>query len=457
MLVMKFGGTSVANAERMRVVCALVAERRHRDPVVVVSAMAGVTDQLIEGVGFALERDGEARNRLVAELGERHLRTLTELALEPAEHERVAAEIETILDNLDRIYYGISILGEATARSRDAVLERGERLSSQILAAALTRMGTAATWVDARQVMRTNAQHGQAAPDRTELKSLASKHVCAIVAEGRVPVIAGFVGATKDGVPTTLGRGGSDFSAALFGVAVGAEEVQIWTDVDGMMTADPRIAPRARVIARVPFDEAAELAYFGAKVLHPATLRPAIEGGIPVRIKNTLRPQAKGTEITAPHGDKDGITAVATKKGISLVTISSPRMLGAHGVLARIFSLFDQRKTPVDLVATSEVSVSLTVDDVSELEAIREDLTQNFQVRQVDGCAIVSVVGRGILTQHGIAARVFHAVRDLNVLMISVGASDINVSFVVRENDAARAVTALHAEFFETDDVAEGE
>jgi aspartate kinase len=251
-------------------------------------------------------------------------------------------------------------------------------------------------------------------------------------------------------VATTLGRGGSDWSASIIGAVLRAEEIQIWTDVDGILTVDPRVVPGARAIPEVSFDEAAELAYFGAKVLHPATIKPAIEKGIPVRILNSLRPAAPGTLITATARVEEGEPrALVFKKGISVILIAQPRMLMAHGFVARVFDVFARHRTPVDLIATSEVSISLTVDDPSTLPAVEADLATLGDVRVFRGMAIVSVVGRGFLRRSGLAGRVFQALHDVNVVMISFGASDVNVSFVVAEDEAEKAVRLLHREFFE--------
>ncbi len=271
-----------------------------------------------------------------------------------------------------------------------------------------------------------------------------------LLEQGAVPLLPGFIGATAAGVATTLGRGGSDWSASLFGALLDAEEIQIWTDVDGMLTVDPRVVPAARPVPEVSFAEAAELAYFGAKVLHPATIRPAVDKGIPVRVLNTLNPAAPGTRIVADAAGAIGSPrALAFKKGLHVVLIREPRMLGAHGFLARVFEVFALHRTSVDLIATSEVSVSLTVDEPSSLPAIQADLAELGEVQVLPDMAIVSVVGRGFVQQPGLAARIFGALRSINVVMISFGASDVNLSFVVSEADADPAVRALHAAFFE--------
>lgn len=443
---MKFGGTSVADAERLRSAARLVAESRERCPVVVVSAVAGVTDGLVCAVARAA--DGVSAAPLLADLAGRHESIVTELVADADVRASLAEEIGRVFSSLGELCSAIAALGEATPRARDAVVSRGEYLSSRLLVAALAAQDCPAEWVDPAHVILTDAEHGGAHPDAGEIRTRARAHVAPVVDAGRVPVMGGFVGATRHGITTTLGRGGSDFTAALLGAALEAEEVQVWTDVDGMMTADPRVVAGARVLPSIPHDEAAELAYFGAKVLHPATIRPAVEAGIPVCVRNSLRPEAPGTRVTAVSGEPGRLRAVAAKKGISVLTLSSPRMLMAHGVLARIFEVFERHRTSVDLVATSEVSVSLTVDDADRLESICEELSTSFTVQREDGLAIVSLVGRGILGTEGIAARLFSAVRHVNVRMISVGASDINASFVVAGGDADRAVTAVHDEFF---------
>lgn len=445
---MKFGGTSVGSAERIRALAERVRERQAERPVVVVSALSGVTDQLIRGARLALAHD-PAADGLVPELRARHERAAHELLPEGAARDRVLAHVAACSEELRVVYTGVHYLEDLTARSLDAISAMGERLSAEIVAAALAERGLPAEAVDARRLLVTDDAFGRAVPDMDATRSNVQGTLVPLVEAGRIPVLGGFIGATAKGVTTTLGRGGSDWSAAIFGALLPAREIQIWTDVDGMMTLDPRVFPRARVIPEVSFDEAAELAYFGAKVLHPATIKPAVERGIPVRILNSLNPGAPGTRITrdAP-GDQGEPRAIAFKKGISVVQVSQPRMLMAHGFVARVFEVFARHRTPVDLIATSEVSISLTVDQPDTLAAIRQDLETLGDVRILPGNAIVSVVGRGFLKRPGLAGRIFSALRDVNVLMISFGASDVNLSCVVAEADAERAVRGLHHEFF---------
>ena len=360
------------------------------------------------------------------------------------------APLGSLLTELKTIYTGVQYLGELTPRSLDAISACGERLSCEIVATALEAAGIPARSVDARGLLVTDDSYGRAQPIMDETAVRVRELLRPLVAHAIVPVVAGFVGSTRDGVTTTLGRGGSDWSAAVIGALLPAEEIQIWTDVDGMLTVDPRLIPAARVISEVSFEEAAELAYFGAKVLHPATIKPAVERGIAVRVLNSLNPTAPGTLVTdGPEGLLGEPRAIAFKKGITVVLISQPRMLMAHGFVARVFEVFDKHRTAVDLIATSEVSISATVDDPERLAPIQSELAQLGEVRILRNMAIVSMVGRGFVRRAGLAARVFQALRSVNVVMISFGASDVNLSFVVAEADAERAVRLLHSEFFE--------
>lgn len=461
MLVMKFGGTSVGSAERFNDVFALVLQARKKDAsgvVVVLSAMSGVTNGLIDAANKALARDLPGALQNLDAIEKKHTDTISAL-LPSADHEsiRVALveEIKGILDELKILLKGISYLGELTKRSLDAVSGIGELLSSKVFAAYAQSKGMQAAWINAREFMITDDEFGRANPLWDEITSLARAKVLPYLKNAGVLVTQGFIGATKDGAFTTLGRGGSDYSAAIIGVALQSDEIQIWTDVDGMLTADPRVVPEAKVIDEVSFQEASELAYFGAKVLHPLTIKPAVEKNIPVKILNTMRPDRPGTLIRSmtEQGATTGngtaaICAIASKKNITAVFISSPKMLMAHGFLARVFAVFDRYRTPIDLIATSEVSVSLTTDRQDELGEIKEALAEYGDVKIQPGVAIVTVVGRQFRDQSGIAGQVFDALRNINIIMISGGASDINLSFVVYNEDADRAVQQLHKAFF---------
>jgi aspartate kinase len=449
-IVMKFGGTSVGSPERIRALGERVRERLERRPVVVVSALSGVTDLLVRGAQLALVRDSDYEG-VIYEVLERHHRATRDLVAGGPVLKRLLDHLDLVTAELRALYTGVYHLAELTARTLDAISGIGERLSYEIVAAALDASGIPSQAVDARGVIVTDETFGRATPFMDDTRVAAARTLPPLIDAKKVPVLPGFIGRTRKGVATTLGRGGSDWSAAVVGAALDAEEIQIWTDVDGMMTVDPRLVPSARVIPEVSFDEAAELAYFGAKVLHPATIKPAVERGIPVRVLNSLNPSAPGTLIAGrlEGAEKGEPRAIAFKKGIAIILIAQPRMLMAYGFVARVFEVFDRHRTPVDLIATSEVSISLTVDDPEAVPAVEDELGRLGEVEVLRHMAIVSVVGRGFSRHPGLAARVFQTLREVNVAMISFGASDVNFSFVVAEGDAERAVRLLHHEFFE--------
>jgi aspartate kinase len=339
-------------------------------------------------------------------------------------------------------------MGEFTPRATDAVSALGERLSSLVVAAEFRRFGMDAAHVDSRQVIVTDRRHSQAAPLFAPTNSKLQAVIPALAAK-QVVVMGGFIGSTEDGVTSTLGRGGSDYTASIVGAGINAEEIQIWTDVDGMLTADPTVMPGGHRVKICSFSEAAELAYFGAKVLHPATVLPAIEKNIPVRILNSRRAESPGTLIVKnPPASTTPIRSIACKKNITLVNIVSTRMLMAHGFLRRIFEVFDRFETPVDMLATSEVSVSLTIDNTRSLEAILGELEAFAEVSVQHNQAIVCMVGENIQQSQNVAGRAFTALNGVKPRMISEGASQLNLSLVVDGTDLVRAVELLHAEFF---------
>jgi aspartate kinase len=361
----------------------------------------------------------------------------------------VDEEVDAHFHELAELVKGLAVMGELTPRATDAISSYGERISSVIVAAYFRNAGMSAVHVDSRCVIVTDGRHMQAAPLFPESNAKLAAEIPPLAQE-HVVVMGGFIGATEDGITTTLGRGGSDYTASIVGAGIGAEEIQIWTDVDGMLTADPTILPGGYRVETCSFAEAAELAYFGAKVLHPATVLPAIEKNIPVRILNSRRPEVEGTLIVAdaPPGTAP-IRSIACKKNITLVNIVSTRMLMAHGFLRRIFEIFDRFETPVDMLATSEVSVSLTIDNTRALAAIREQIEEFAEVSVEENHAIVCLVGENIRKLPGTASRVFAALKDIDVRMVSQGASLLNISLVVASGDLHRAVESLHREFFE--------
>jgi aspartate kinase len=448
MIVMKFGGTSVEDARAIERLEAIVRGRLEQHPVVVVSAMSKVTDGLLAIAALAGQSRVEEALASSRALRERHYAAASEL-LGTGLFTGFHAELETEFDSLDDLLKGIAAVGELTARTLDNVVSFGERLSSKLVTAALSAKGLDATHVDSRQCIVTDDSFTKAIPDFEATNLILEKLVKPLLEHKRVPVMGGFIAANVNGITTTLGRGGSDFSAAIIGAGLGAERIEIWTDVDGMMTTDPNLCKHACRIKHISFEEAAELAYFGAKVLHPATLLPAIRKNIPVQVLNSRNPANEGTRITArAPRSKNLFRAIAAKKRITIVDVVATRMLMAHGYLRQIFEVFDRHKCPVDMVSTSEVSISLTVDSNEAIPAIAEDLRKIADVKYEGRKAIICLVGENIRAQRGIAAEVFGAVPDLNVRMISQGASEINISFVIEEDDVPWVVERLHQKFF---------
>lgn len=449
---MKFGGTSVGTAARMEEVLSIVSAEKTRgsQPVVVLSAMSGVTNLLIEGAQKALSRDLPAAARVCEELRRKHLEVVSALfSADQTTKASLGAELEQHLENLSVLYKGVSYLGELSKRSLDAISGLGELLSSRILSALAQSKGYESVYLDARAIILTSDDFGKARPLWDKLIPVCQEKMQEHLNKNRIIFTQGFIGSTTDGISTTLGRGGSDYSASVFGVALNAAEIQIWTDVDGMMSADPRVVKSAKVLSEVSFQEAAELAYFGAKVLHPMTIHPAVEKNIPVRILNTMNPGYPGTLIKAQvSADNDLIRAVAAKKNITAIYLSSPNMLMSHGYLAKVFEIFDRHKIAVDLISTSEVSIALTIDSPADLSGLERELSEYAEVQISREVSIVSVVGRQFREQTGIAGRVFKALSEIPILMISGGASDINLSFVVPGSQSDLAVRNLHDEFF---------
>jgi aspartate kinase len=382
-------------------------------------------------------------------LRDRHLR-VAGVIVGAAERDEVEQFIRKEFAELERIGGALSVLREVTPRWLDAIAAAGEIVSSRIVSAALTSHGLAASWVDARDVMVTSKEHTAAAPLFAETDAALARRVDPLLASRRIPVIGGFVGAAPDGVTTTLGRGGSDYSAAIIGAGLGATEIQIWTDVDGMLTADPRVVRDVRVVPHLSFAEASELAYFGAKVLHPATIQPAVAKNIPVRILNSMRPQdAMGTLITRDRPAGSGpLTAVASKKNVTVVDITSTRMLMAHGFLKRIFEVFEQHRTSVDVVTTSEVSVSVTLDDARRVPEIMAALADVADVTCEDRMAIICAVGEGLQTDPTFVSHLLEAVGGIPIRMVSQAAARRNVTLVINEADLEPALARVHARFF---------
>lgn len=449
MIVCKFGGTSVSDAGAIRRAASIIRSRLDRQPIAVVSALGGATNVLIALAEQAGRGQLIGAMRAVQTLRERHLNEAAALLGDGEDANEVTAELSGMFDELASLAEALSVLGHVTPRSLDTVAAFGEQLSSIMVTAAFLREGIPAEHVDARKVMITDDQFMRAEPQPDAIAEAARQHLLPIVREGRVPVLGGYIGSSiKGGITTTLGRGGSDYSASLIGAALKADGIEIWTDVDGMLTADPRVVPAARAIDQVGFEEASELASFGAKVLHPYTIAPAVRIGIPVCVLNSRKPNGKGTLITF-DAPKRPVTAIAGKSAVTLVKVRSPRMLLTEGFLRELFAIFERHKTSVDVVATSEVSVSVTVDDGSRLEELVGDLRQLGDVAVERNRGIVALVGAALSEGGTAMSRALAAIGDTRLYMLSLSATGINLTMVVDGDEVNPLMQRLHAEFFE--------
>ena len=453
-VVMKFGGTSVEDSAAILRTAAIVAGRLRAglNPIVVVSAMSKVTDTLLKAAAAVGKNDREGALGLTDSLRTRHLSTAAELVT----GDRLTSlqlNIHHDFDALDDLLRGISAVGELTPRTSDHVVSFGERLSSLIITAAFAEQSIAgAQHIDARTVILTDGHYGKATPNERAIENALTAQVLPLLDLGKVPVLGGFIGSC-DGITTTLGRGGSDYTAALIGGALHAGAIEIWTDVNGIMTTDPRIVPEALRVKTISFEEAAELAYFGAKVLHPATILPAVQKNIPVYVLNSRNAENEGTKITAtPPPCASPFKSIAAKKQLTIIDIVASRMLLAHGFLKAVFDVFDKHGCAIDMVATSEVSISVTVDSRQALPAICEELSRIADVKCEGNKALICLVGEDIRGQAGISGQVFSAISHVNVRMISQGASEINMSFMINEEDVEEAVRSLHRKFFAAPD-----
>ena len=444
MIVMKFGGSSVANPEVIDRVLDIASREIGRGIVLVASAMGKTTDRLVAAKEAAMLGDLEGSKAMLDDLHAYHRET-AEAFLTGEFREAALGRIGGYFTELRSLVHGLALLRECTPRSSDAVLSFGELLSTAIIASRARERGIACELSDSREFMITTEDFTGAVP-RYDLANPRMREVLR-PRPGHLVIAQGFIGRTETGVTTTLGRGGSDFTATIIGAALDAEEVQIWTDVNGIMTCDPRIVPEARTVARISYEEAAELAFFGAKVVHPSTIQPAVEKGIPVLVKNTRDPEGRDTVITRID-EENGILALAGKKNITLVTVVSSRMLNAHGFLRRIFAVFERHRTCVDLVATSEVSVSMTIENTANLDGILRELSEIGAAHAEQDKAILCLVGRGLWKEPSFLVKAFGALGDIPVRMISLGSSDINLSLVVPGKMMDNALRALHEAFF---------
>ncbi len=441
MIVMKFGGTSVQDASAISQLVEIV-KARPGSRLVVVSALSKVTDGLLKVAQLCEQGDLPGAEKQVDELRLRHLHVGRELGLSAMQIE----PIEKWFQQLRHLAASLAALGEVSPRSKDLLASFGELSSSCLVHGAFIQRGVNAAWADSRKLVATDSEFMSAQVDWEKTAANVQAQLLPLLQE-QVVVAQGFIAADPKGHTTTLGRGGSDFSGAIYGATLKAEKVEIWTDVNGILSTDPRVVPNAKTIRQVHFLEAAEMAYFGAKVLHPATIYPALKQKIPVWVLNSKNPADSGTEITFDQNSPAGVRGIAFKNNITVVNIHSSRMLGAHGFLKSVFDVFARHKLSVDLISTSEVNVSLTLDPNSDMDALQRakaELNAFADVEITSGRAMISVIGRGIRDTAGLAAKIFTEIKNINVQMISMGASELNISFVVTSDQSVETVQRLH-------------
>jgi len=459
---MKFGGTSVGDATCIRRSAEIVANAsREHSVAVVVSAMSGVTNRLIDAAYQAKRGDRDAGKTLAEALHRQHFEALAMLVSNEKSRMQVQHRIEEILGEGSRLYEGTALLRELTPRTLDSISSLGERLCAPVVSAALCDLGVASSAVEATELIVTDSFHGGAEPQADATRQRSHARIGPMLSAGQVPVVTGFIGATADGVLTTLGRGGSDYSATILGAALDAEEIIIWTDVEGVLTADPRLVSEARTIPEISYREAAELAYFGAKVLHPKTLRPVLPAGIPVWIRNSFAPEKPGTKITQ-HGRSigGGVKALTAIRDVALISVGGPGIVGVPDVVGRTFSTTAQLRAEVLLISqsSSQNDICFIVAKAhaqGTLEALRREFAQDLAHQVVEhitmdaNIAIVAVVGENMRGTPGVAGRTFHALgrEGVNIIAIAQGSSETNISFVVSDQSVKPALLATHREF----------
>jgi aspartate kinase len=448
---MKFGGSSVADAERIKAAARIVGDRRELSPVVVVSALAGVTDLLIEAVEAACAGERDRLDPILADLERRHRWALAGAVEDASRRHHLSLEVDGMFEELRQRIRSIRILGEGTPRAADAVMAHGEMLSARIVATAFEDLDLPGRWIDSRDVVITNERFGEAEPDLDLVSERAARVLGAVTASGGIPVLGGFVGSTPDGDTTTLGRGGSDTTAAVVGSAMGAEEIQIWTDVDGLMSADPALVPEARTLPLVSFAEAAELAFYGARVLHPDSIRSAVERRIPVRVLNSLRPEAEGTLIVEGEGDagSSALASVASRRGICVARVTGRRMRVDADFRARVVRAFGDAGLECDLVLSSELAICLVLSAEPPLDVVQRSLGVDVSIDIERDLAIICVVGSGLEHSGRFRALVLSALADFEPEMVALGASRASLAAIVRQAELEDAVRGLHARFVE--------
>lgn len=447
-IVMKFGGTSVEDANAIRRVIQIVRQRLRHKPVVVISALSDVTDQLLAAGKSAALGQLPAAEDCAHRMQSRHEQVVLE-STDPTTSPELRAELESDFQQLHQVLRSIASAGELTPRLQDQLLGLGECIASRIVEAAFARAGCDTAWVDAKACIVTDSAHTQATPLWDETNQRLQAVLLPLLAQGKIPFLGGFIGATRDGIPTTLGRGGSDFTASIVGAALQSARIEIWTDVDGILTTDPKICPDARRVPSMSFEEAADLAYFGAKVLHPAAIAPAMRKNIPVWVVNSRNPEGKGTEIIANPGDECSLKAITARNGVTVVDVEAVRWF-APELLREIFDVFERHHYGLDFLSSSRGSLSLLVTSTEALPKIAEELKGLATVRWEAEKTLVCLVGEKVRRQPEIASQVFRALADVDLRMICQGASERNISFLVDEKEAQDSVRKLHRIFFQS-------
>ena len=446
---MKFGGTSVANFEAITRTIFIIGGRLDQKPVVVVSALSKVTDLLYKISDAAAAKDLPQTRELLCQLRKRHIDLTEELLAQSMLKEEAVARVNELCDSLEGIAMAVCSLGELSDRNKAVIISTGEYLSSTIISYAMNAKGIRTKWIDARSMMITSESYLKGEPDMDAIAATVPGVVAEAYQGMNAVITQGFVGVTSEGRPTVLGRGGSDYSASLIGMAVDAEKIEIWTDVDGVRTADPRYVPNTKSLEQISFEEAAEMAHFGAKVLHPLTIEPAVKKNIPIYVLNSMNPSGKGTAILRNELIEDGVKSVSFKENIRVINIFSTKMINTSGFLRRVFEIFSESKVSVDLISTSEANISVTVDASQNIDAVVAELSEFADVIVDDDKSQVSVIGKNIVKLNGMLKKTFTPLKKCNVYMISQGASFVNISFVVDREELNEVVCGLHHHLFE--------
>ena len=449
MIVMKFGGTSVANFEAITRTIFIIGGKLDQKPVVVVSALSKITDLLYAISDAASANDVATTTELLGQLRKRHVDLTEELLAQSVLKDEAVAKVNELCDGLDKIAMAVCSLGELSDKNKAIIISTGEYLSSTIIAYAMNSKGIKTRWVDSRTMMVTNKSYLKAEPNVEAISQLAPGLVAEAYEGMDAIIMQGFVGVTEEGKPTVLGRGGSDYSASLIGMAIDAEKIEIWTDVDGVLTADPRKVKNTKYLEKISFEEAAEMAHFGAKVLHPLTIEPAVKKNIPLYVLNSMNPSGKGTAILRNELIEDGVKSVSFKENIKVINIFSTRMINTSGFLRRVFEIFSESKVSVDLISTSEANISVTVDANEKIDPVIQQLSEFCDVIVDDDKSQISVIGKNIVRLNGMLKKTFTPLKKTNVYMISQGASFVNISFVVDREELTEVVQDLHDHLFD--------